>query len=76
MRVMLAEQLFPFVTAEPVKKPNGETLVVSGTNNEAVAGPHDSRAGRIRSPGPGFAAVPHHIHRREHEKLSHTPPES
>jgi transposase len=35
MRVMLAEQLFTFVTAEPVKKPNGETLVVSGTNNEA-----------------------------------------
>ncbi len=35
MRVMLAEQLFTFVTAEPVKKPNGEILVVSGTNNEA-----------------------------------------
>src|SRR5208337_3907987 len=35
MRVMLAEQLFTFVTAEPVEKPNGETLVVSGTNNEA-----------------------------------------
>jgi transposase len=35
MRVMLAKQLFPFVTAEPVEKPNGETLVVSGTNNEA-----------------------------------------
>ena len=34
MRVMLAEQLFTFVTAEPVEKPNGETLVVSGTNNE------------------------------------------
>ena len=32
---MLAEQLFTFVTAEPVKEPNGETLVVSGTNNEA-----------------------------------------
>jgi hypothetical protein len=35
MRVMLAKQLFTFVTAEPVEKPNGETLVVSGTNNEA-----------------------------------------
>ena len=35
MRVMLAEQLFTFVTAEPVEKPNGETLAVSGTNNEA-----------------------------------------
>jgi transposase len=35
MRVLLAEQLFTFVTAEPVQKPNGETLVVSGTNNEA-----------------------------------------
>jgi hypothetical protein len=35
MRVMLAEQLFTFVTAELVEKPNGETLVVSGTNNEA-----------------------------------------
>jgi hypothetical protein len=30
MRVMLAEQLFTFVTAEPVEKPNGETLVVPG----------------------------------------------
>jgi len=35
MRVMLARQLFTFVTAESVEKPNGETLVVSGTNNEA-----------------------------------------
>jgi hypothetical protein len=35
MQVMLAEQLFTFVTAEPVEKPNGETLVVAGTNNEA-----------------------------------------
>jgi hypothetical protein len=31
----LAEQLFTFVTVEPVKKPNGETMLVSGTNNEA-----------------------------------------
>ena len=35
MRVLLARQLFTFVTAEPVEKPNGETLRVSGTNNEA-----------------------------------------
>jgi len=35
MRVMLTEQLFTFVTAESVEKPNGEMLVVSGTNNEA-----------------------------------------
>ena len=35
MRVMLAQQLFMFVTAEPVEKPHGETLPVSGTNNEA-----------------------------------------
>jgi hypothetical protein len=35
MRVMLAERLFRFVTAEPVEKPNGEMPVVSGTNNEA-----------------------------------------
>ena len=35
MRVMLAQQLFTFVIAEPVPKPNGETLLVSGTNNEA-----------------------------------------
>jgi hypothetical protein len=34
MRVMLAEQLFTFVTAAPVEKPNGETLAISGTNNE------------------------------------------
>ncbi|MGI6419174.1 MAG: IS66 family transposase [Thermoguttaceae bacterium] len=35
MRVMLAKQLFTFVTAGPVEKPNGEMLIVSGTNNEA-----------------------------------------
>jgi transposase len=35
MRVLLEEQLFTFVTAAPVEKPNGETMVVSGTNNEA-----------------------------------------
>jgi hypothetical protein len=35
MRLMLAEQLFTFVMASPVSKPNGETMAVSGTNNEA-----------------------------------------
>jgi len=35
MHLMLAKQLFTFVTAEPVEKPNGETLVVPGTNNES-----------------------------------------
>jgi hypothetical protein len=35
MRVLLAGQLLTFVTAEPVEKPNGETLVVPGTNNES-----------------------------------------
>ncbi|MEN6498000.1 MAG: hypothetical protein ABFD16_27185 [Thermoguttaceae bacterium] len=35
MRVMLAQQLFTFVMAEPVQKPNGEMLPVAGTNNEA-----------------------------------------
>jgi hypothetical protein len=42
MRLMLAGQLFTFVKAEPVEKPNGETLAVSGTNNEAE--------GTLRSP--------------------------
>ena len=32
---MDVEQLFTFVAAEPVEKPNGEMLVVSGRNNEA-----------------------------------------
>ena len=35
MRLMLARQLFTFVTAAPVQKPNGERMAVSGTNNEA-----------------------------------------
>jgi hypothetical protein len=57
MRVMLAEQLFSFVTAEPVKKPNGETLVVSGTNNEAertLRSPAQARdTGRTNKTVPG-----------------------
>ncbi len=35
MRLMLAKQLFTFVTAAPVQKPNGEINAVSGTNNRA-----------------------------------------
>jgi transposase len=35
MRLMLAQQLFSFVTAAPVEQPNGTTHLVSGTNNEA-----------------------------------------
>ena len=35
MRLMLAQQLFTFVTAAPVEMPGGETVPVAGTNNEA-----------------------------------------
>jgi transposase len=35
MRLMLAKQLFTFVTAEPVKQLNATTKPVAGTNNEA-----------------------------------------
>jgi len=35
MRLMLAQQLFMFVTAAPVKGPSGEAVPVAGTNNEA-----------------------------------------
>jgi transposase len=34
-RLMMAKQLFTFVTAEPVRQPNGSTKPVAGTNNEA-----------------------------------------
>jgi len=34
MRVMLAKQLFRFVTGEPVTQPNGACNPVAGTNNE------------------------------------------
>jgi hypothetical protein len=57
MRVMLAEQLFTFVTAEPVQKPNGQTLPVSGTNNEAertLRSPAQARnTGRTNKTVPG-----------------------
>jgi hypothetical protein len=35
MRLMLARQLFTFVTAAPVTTPSGKTAPVAGTNNEA-----------------------------------------
>jgi hypothetical protein len=35
MRLMLAKQLFTFVTAAPVEQPNGISQPVDGTNNEA-----------------------------------------
>jgi len=34
-RLMMAKQLFTFVTAKPVQQPNGCTKPVAGTNNEA-----------------------------------------
>jgi transposase len=34
-RLMMANQLFTFVTAAPVEQPNGATAPVAGTNNEA-----------------------------------------
>ena len=57
MRVMLAEQLFTFVTAEPVEQPNGETLAVAGTNNEGertLRSPAQARdTGRTNKSVPG-----------------------
>jgi transposase len=35
MRLLIAEELFTFVTAKPVEQPNGATQTVAGTNNEA-----------------------------------------
>jgi transposase len=46
MRLMLAEQLFIFVTAAPVVTPSGESSPVAGTNNEAertLRGPAQAR---------------------------------
>jgi transposase len=34
-RLMIAKQLFTFVTAGPIEQPNGNTAPVAGTNNEA-----------------------------------------
>src|SRR4029079_3126163 len=35
MRLMLAKELFTFVTAKAVEQPNGQRQAVGGTNNEA-----------------------------------------
>jgi hypothetical protein len=35
MRLLLADELFTFVTAKAVEQPNGEIQPVGGTNNEA-----------------------------------------
>jgi transposase len=35
MRLLLAEELFTFVTAKPVEQPNGDIRAVGGTNNDA-----------------------------------------
>lgn len=35
MRLMLAKELFTFVTSPPVRTPTGEAVPVAGTNNEA-----------------------------------------
>lgn len=46
MRLLLDEELFTFVTAEPVTQPNGVHRRVSGTNNEAertLRGPAQAR---------------------------------
>ena len=46
MRLTLYEQLFTFVTAEPVMQPNGEEKPVGGTNNESertLRGPAQAR---------------------------------
>jgi transposase len=47
MRLMLAQELFTFVTAKPVVQPNGVTKPVAGTNNESertLRGPAGARA--------------------------------
>jgi transposase len=46
MRLMLAKQLFTFVTAEPAVQPNDVSQPVAGTNNEAertLRGPAEAR---------------------------------
>ncbi|MCH7688116.1 MAG: transposase [Planctomycetes bacterium] len=46
MRLILARQLFTFVTAPPVEMPSGEVVPVAGTNNESertLRGPAEAR---------------------------------
>lgn len=57
MRVMLAQQLFTFVTATAIEMPNGKMMPVSGTNNEAertLRSPAQARdTGRTNKTVPG-----------------------
>jgi transposase len=57
MRLMLAEELFTFVTAKPVTQPNNQVQTVSGTNNEAertLRNPAQARkTGRTNKTVPG-----------------------
>jgi transposase len=46
MKLMLAQQLFTFVTAEPAPAPNGQSEPVSGTNNEAERTLRDAATAR------------------------------
>jgi transposase len=46
-RLMTAKQLFKFVTAEPVRQPNGSTKPVAGTNNEAERTLRNSAGARV-----------------------------
>ncbi len=46
MRLMLAEELFAFVTAAAVEQPNGESHPVGGTNNEAERTLRDAATAR------------------------------
>jgi transposase len=56
-RLLIAEQLFTFVTAKPVTQPNGKTQAVGGTNNEAertLRNPAQARkTGRTNKTMPG-----------------------
>lgn len=47
MRLMLAEELFTFVTAVDVRQPNGQVQPVSGTNNEAERTLRSSAQARV-----------------------------
>jgi transposase len=57
MRLLLAEELFTFVTAQPVEQPNGDIQAVGGTNNAAertLRNPASARkAGRTSKTVPG-----------------------
>jgi hypothetical protein len=46
MRLMLAEQLFTFVTAAPIQAPDGQTMAAPGTNNEAERSLRDAAQAR------------------------------